>query len=145
MLCPVCQTEIELCPCCGASLPETSSSRRAEAARLVFDNPADSPQTAFLLSQDNNLIGRRDPHKGRFPEIDLTPFDPECRVSRCHARIYSQGEQFFVEDLESCNGTYLMAEGKEVRVRPGEPRPIHDGSGIRFGNVTGNFFSSGNE
>ena len=59
---------------------------------------------SFVLQKDNNLLGRTDPHSNVFPEIDLSRFDPETKVSRRHARIWREGETFLVEDLGSVNG-----------------------------------------
>ena len=62
---------------------------------------------SFILQKDNNLLGRTDPHSNIFPEIDLSRFDPETKVSRRHARIWLEGETFLVEDLGSVNGTVI--------------------------------------
>lgn len=50
-------------------------------------------------------------------------------ISRHHVRIFYQEEQFFVEDLESSNGTWV----NDVRVRPGQPRALQRGDAIRCG------------
>src|SRR5262249_24326378 len=36
----------------------------------------------FVIEKESVLIGRTDPHTGIFPEIDLTMYDPETKVSR---------------------------------------------------------------
>lgn len=52
----------------------------------------------FTLAADSTVVGRN-------------PDCPIClgsqAVSRNHARIYRQGDRFFVEDLQSSNGTYV--------------------------------------
>ncbi|HXG65608.1 MAG TPA: FHA domain-containing protein, partial [Blastocatellia bacterium] len=73
--------------------------------------------------------GRTDPHTGIFPEIDLTVFDPETKVSRRHARIYRQGEQFVIEDLGSINGTVVNS----IRLNRQSPRVLSAGDELKLG------------
>lgn len=54
-------------------------------------------------------------------------------VSRRHSRIFSRGDQYFVEDLNSINGTYLNRE------RVHEPTVLRDGDTIHFYRVSGVF------
>lgn len=117
-------------------LPEVYSPSEIIATLLIL-GPAHNSQTPFLLKKGNYVIGRRDSYKGNFPDIDLAPFDEDANVSRCHARIYRQAGQFFVEDLESVNCTFVVEDGKESRVSPKEPRLLHDGTELRFGRVRG--------
>jgi pSer/pThr/pTyr-binding forkhead associated (FHA) protein len=51
-------------------------------------------------------------------------------VSTRHARIASSGDQWFVEDLGSTNGTYLGAQ------RVSQPTTLQLGSQIRIGKTT---------
>ena len=75
------------CPHCGTRQPIASPQPRI-IPRLVIMAEADViTTTAFPLEKDTNLIGRNDPHTGVFPEVDLTSFDPETKVSRRHARV----------------------------------------------------------
>ncbi|RJG07863.1 FHA domain-containing protein [Noviherbaspirillum cavernae] len=48
---------------------------------------------------------------------------PEHTVSRRHARIRRRGDGYFVEDLHSFNGTFVLGE----RLTPGSWHPLHDG------------------
>lgn len=48
---------------------------------------------------------------------------PEQTVSRRHARVRRRGDAFFVEDLHSFNGTFVL----DKRLRPGVWYPLHDG------------------
>lgn len=48
------------------------------------------------------------------------------RVSRQHARIVRRGDNFFIEDLNSTNGTVLRG----LKLRPWIPYPLHDGDEI---------------
>ena len=91
----------------------------------------------FLIDKENVLIGRTDPHTGIFPEIDLTMYDPETKVSRRHARIYRQGEQFLIEDLGSVNGTIVNSvSGGSVRLNTKSPRVLSAGDELKLGGTT---------
>ena len=50
-------------------------------------------------------------------------------VSRLHAKIYTKEGQFYLEDLNSTNGTYL----NEVALEYHQPRPLSRGDRVRFG------------
>ena len=39
-------------------------------------------------------------------------FEGDRLMSRSHARVYHRGEDFFLEDLSSRNGTFVMVRGK---------------------------------
>jgi serine/threonine protein kinase, bacterial len=91
----------------------------------------------FAVDKESVLIGRTDPHTGIFPEIDLTMFDPETKVSRRHARIYRQGEQFLIEDLGSINGTLINSvNGGSVRLNTKMPRVLSQGDELKLGGTT---------
>ena len=78
------------------------------------------------------VVGREDPVSGVFPEIDLTDHGgDEGGVSRRHARIFVEGGQIKVEDLNSTNYTHI----NQQRLTPGQPHPLNDGDVIRFGRV----------
>lgn len=78
------------------------------------------------------LIGREDPVSNVFPDIDLTPYGgDEGGVSRRHARIFAQGNQIFVEDLNSTNYTYV----NQQKLTPGQPHPLKNGDEVRLGKV----------
>ena len=78
------------------------------------------------------IVGREDPVSGIFPEVDLTDHGgDEGGVSRRHARIFLQGAQILVEDLNSTNYTYI----NQQRLTPGQPHPLTDGDKVRFGRV----------
>jgi eukaryotic-like serine/threonine-protein kinase len=91
----------------------------------------------FMIDKESVLIGRTDPHTGIFPEIDLTMYDPETKVSRRHARIYRQGEQFLIEDLGSVNGTIINSiSGGSVRLNTKSPRVLSAGDEVKLGGTT---------
>ena len=85
------------------------------------------------------IIGRSDPEKGIFPDIDLTDFVLEkSGVSRQHARITVRGFQVFVEDLESTNYTYLNKQ----KLQPGQRYPMNHGDELRFGGAAFFYYSN---
>lgn len=121
------------CPHCGTRQPIASPQPRI-IPRLVIMADADVvTTTAFPLEKDTNLIGRNDPHTGVFPEVDLTSFDPETKVSRRHARVYREGGIFLVEDLSSVNGTFV---NDNIRLYPKQPRALQEGDKLRLGETT---------
>ena len=88
----------------------------------------------FVIDKESVLIGRQDPHTGIFPEVDLTNYDLETKVSRKHARIYRQGEQFLVEDLGSVNGTVVNSvTGGSIRLNAKSPRVLAPGDELKLG------------
>jgi serine/threonine protein kinase, bacterial len=129
------------CAHCGARQPlagaGASATLRAArpTAKLVVAGTTEL-DASFILQKDNNLVGRTDPHSNIFPEIDLSRFDPETKVSRRHARIWLEGETFLVEDLGSVNGTVI---NDSVRLAPRQPRVLDSGDKLRLGETTLHF------
>jgi len=78
------------------------------------------------------VLGRLDAGRAVFPDIDLTNEQGmEMGVSRRHARVVRRGNQVFVEDLNSLNGTFLNA----TRLAPELPYPIKDGDQVQLGKL----------
>jgi hypothetical protein len=84
----------------------------------------------FPLSATESLIGRWDADGGIFPDIDLDQDDPEAKVSRRHARIACQNNQFLIEDLGSTNGTFI---NRGPRLLPGTRQSLNNGDEIIVG------------
>ncbi|HEX5707582.1 MAG TPA: protein kinase [Pyrinomonadaceae bacterium] len=127
------------CAHCGARQPLASAAASARAARatakLVVMGTTELNR-AFELPKESNLVGRSDPHSNIFPEVDLSPFDPETKISRRHARIWRQGDTYLVEDLGSVNGTVV---NETIRLGPRQPRTLEHGDKIRLGETTLHF------
>jgi len=123
------------CAHCGARQPLVPVGASAmlhtvrPTAKLVVTGTTEL-DASFILQKDSNLLGRTDPHSNIFPEIDLSRFDPETKVSRRHARIWLEGETFLVEDLGSVNGTVI---NDSVRLAPRQPRVLDSGDKLRVG------------
>lgn len=78
-------------------------------------------------------IGRRNPAAPQSPNLDLEPFGAgSAGVSRQHARLLHQVEGWFLEDLQSTNGSYV----NEVRLLPRRPVKLRSGDLVRFGQMT---------
>jgi serine/threonine-protein kinase len=129
------------CAHCGSRQPMAatdSGSILAQArttAKLVVAGTTEL-DASFLLQKDSNLVGRTDPLSNIFPEVDLSRFDPQTKVSRRHARIWREGEAFMVEDLGSVNGTVI---NDMIRLEPRQPRALDSGDRIRMGETTLHF------
>jgi len=128
------------CAHCGSRQPlagvDSSSGLVARAtAKLVVAGTTEL-DASFNLQKDSNLVGRTDPLSNIFPEIDLSRFDPQTKVSRRHARIWREGESFLVEDLGSVNGTVI---NDIIRLEPRQPRALDSGDRIKLGETTLHF------
>lgn len=78
------------------------------------------------------LIGREDPISNIYPDVDLTPHGgEEGGVSRMHAKLYVQGDQIQVEDLNSTNFTFVNKQ----KLTPRTPTPVQPGDIIRLGRI----------
>jgi serine/threonine-protein kinase len=128
------------CAHCGSRQPlgGTDSSPRLVArptAKLVVAGTTEL-DASFNLQRDSNLVGRTDPLSNIFPEVDLSRFDPQTKVSRRHARIWREGAAYMVEDLGSVNGTVI---NDIIRLEPRQPRPLDSGDRIKLGETTLHF------
>jgi serine/threonine protein kinase len=137
------------CPFCGAQQPLAGqSSQSLQSAAPVFASPKltarlmivgtnELEQMEYSLEKDNNLLGRRDPMSNIFPEVDLSKYDPQTKISRKHARIWRENDMFMLEDLGSSNGTILMRSTNESnRLLPRQPHVLTNGDKIRVGDTT---------
>lgn len=130
--CPSCQHEnpadARFCENCGAALaPPPPVPEGAPVAVLVLEGGLELP---LDFSRGEVLVGRADPVSRVFPDVDLTPHGGyDAGVSRRHCRLFRQGEQFFVEDLGSTNGTKLNGQA----IPPNQPRPLKDGDTLELG------------
>ena len=129
------------CAHCGMKQPlvgvgSSAALRSARATAKLIVTGTTKLDESFELQKENNLVGRSDPHSNIFPEVDLSKFDPETKVSRRHARIWREGETFLIEDLNSVNGTVI---NDSVRLAPRQPRVLESGDKLRLGETTLHF------
>lgn len=135
------------CAFCGAKQPiaqqgvhygEHAVQNLTAKLMILGTNDLESP--SFYLEKDENLVGRRDPMSNIFPEIDLSKFDPQTKISRRHARIWREGASFMVEDLGSSNGTILLPVVNEtIRLLPHQPHILTNGDKLKVGDTTMHF------
>ena len=129
------------CAHCGSRQPLASGESGANlapprsTAKLIVAGTTEL-DASFLLQKDSNLVGRTDPLSNIFPEVDLSRFDPQTKVSRRHARIWREGNAFLVEDLGSVNGTVI---NDVIRLEPRQPRALDSGDRIKMGETTLHF------
>lgn len=141
MKCPICGFDnlegTAYCDDCGTRLPPddmpspSAPPTNAEAIQPVEEVKLIVTATGneFLISQDIVLLGRESVPDSIFPEIDLTPDDPEGYVSRRHAQIQRQDKQYTIIDLDSTNGTFV----NNKRLSKDTPNPLTNGDEIRVG------------
>jgi serine/threonine-protein kinase len=127
------------CAHCGQRQPMAVASaalRQARATAKLVVTGTTELDSSFMLQKDSSLVGRSDPHANIFPEIDLSRFDPQTKISRRHARIFRKGDIFLVEDLGSVNGTVV---NDTLRLAPHQPRALESGDKLRLGETTLHF------
>ena len=123
-------------PVVPASTPVYPPGAAVQGRLVVQGTNATLP---FPPGRTEIIVGREDPVSGLFPEVDLTDHGgDEGGVSRKHARIFVQGAQVFIEDLNSTNYTYV----NQQRLTPAQPHPLNSGDEVRFGRVKLNFYSA---
>jgi hypothetical protein len=149
-VCPNCQSPVGpedvFCDQCGAALPTASGF--PQSPQIPADAPGAPPPAApagprlaiqpngavvsLALDQDSYVIGREDPASGSYPDIDLVPFGgEEGGVSRRHAQITRRDGEYFIEDLNSVNYTFV----NKRKIAVGVAHPLRDGDEIRLGRV----------
>ncbi len=111
-------------PVCSSAIAPRAIQPVEEAKLIVTATGNES-----LINKDIVLLGRESVPDSIFPEIDLTPDDPEGYVSRRHAQIQRQDKQYTIIDLNSTNGTFV----NNKRLAKDTPHPLTSGDEIRVG------------
>ena len=105
---------------------------KASEHGLVLEGPNDvriELSSARLASQHLGLS------LGRHPDLVDEVVEDET-VSRRHLQIVAKGDKFYVEDLNSLNGTFLKTFLKRKRLkRPFKPMRLGDGAEIALGRL----------
>lgn len=122
-------------------LPQpTSTPREASAAEKEEHSPhhalnievVNSGRKLQLPVTSELLLGREDAAHGIFPDLDLTPDGGlEMGVSRRHAKVFYQDDEFYIEDVGSANGTFL----NDRRLTPYLPYPLQEGDVVQIGQL----------
>jgi serine/threonine protein kinase len=110
--------------CANCGTPLTSQ----QVARLLVKSPRGTWQ--LKLERLPFRIGRRDPRRNHFPELDLAEHDKGI-ASRNHASIQLDGETYTLMDLGSTNGTLLNG----TRVPAHVLQRLQQGDVIKIGEV----------
>lgn len=111
-----------------APAPSAPRSALAPARLVVVATGAALP----LPSGTQAIVGRADPVSQFAPDVDLNAHGAlEQGVGRRHARIFVQGGQAMVEDLDSTNGTVLNGR----KLAPRQPEPLRDGDTLQLGRL----------
>src|SRR6266566_2711166 len=109
------------------ALSEGRFTRPHAPATLTLLQATGAVSQVYPLNQSEVLIGRSE-------QSDIALADPG--VSRNHARIIREGDDFIVEDLRSTNGT-------EVNGQPIRRRRLADGDVVKLANSTLQFRREG--
>jgi len=121
----------------GPPPPAQPAARAAEAQDEAVEKTVVRPRLP-KLTYIGLLIDRKQPSRrydvdkvnntiGRSPSNTIVLDDPT--VSRQHATIKIEGNEFVLADLGSSNGTFIGDE------RLSQPTPLKDGTLVRFGDV----------
>jgi serine/threonine protein kinase len=135
------------CAFCGAKQPLAQQGVHSEiytpapmTAKLFVIGTSDLESPTFQLEKPENLIGRRDPMSNIFPEVDLSKYDPQTKISRRHAKIWRDGTNYVLEDLASSNGTIILPSASDSRrLMPHQPYTLANGDKIKLGDTTLHF------
>jgi hypothetical protein len=84
---------------------------------------------SFPLAEELTVLGRNSATKGIENDIDLSELDIKKIISRRHAKIQRENNEFILYDLESRNGTFI--NGK--RMSAAQPHTLVSGDVIEFG------------
>nr|WP_322512278.1 protein kinase [Chloroflexus sp.] len=120
------------CAGCGTALqrnaPVTVSAPDLPPARLLVRSPYRAWE--MILDHSPVRIGRRDPRRAHFPELDLAEHDRGI-ASRLHAIIERRGDHYTLTDQQSTNGTRING----VLIPPNVPQRLKSGDLIQIGEV----------
>jgi len=70
--------------------------------------PSAGPPRSVVLTSRSALVGRPSTSRNIHPDVDC---GEDTGVSRRHAQLTTDGSRFWVEDLESANGTFVARSG----------------------------------
>ena len=120
------------CDACGKPFehaPRRKPTINVKASKGILASVV-SGRTYELQPDREMLIGRGDAARGLNPEILL---DDEAAlqegVSRLHAKIFCEGNEYYILDLNSANSTYLNKQ----KLVPQEHHRISDGDELQLG------------
>jgi hypothetical protein len=86
-----------------------------------------------VLRERSVLVGRPSVSRGIHPQVDC---GADTGVSRRHCQLSTDGQRWWVEDLQSSNGTYVSPAGELLPTEPvpaGQRRELDDGDRVYLG------------
>jgi serine/threonine protein kinase len=90
-----------------------------------------------LTPEKEMIIGRSATYSEQAPDVDLADHGGgQAGVSRMHARLTCAEGRWYLEDLNSTNGTGVNGQA----LLPGEPVGLNDGDMIQFGSMSVTFY-----
>lgn len=99
-------------------------------ARVRLKVTASGEEIMLPAEKTDLIVGRS--HKEISPDIDLAPFGgSKAGVSRRHSRLVQKAGEWFIEDLNSTNGTFING----LRLRPQQTVVLKNGDIVRCGQV----------
>ena len=104
------------------------------AAQGVTDPlPSAGAPAVVPLADRTVLIGRTSASRNIHPQIDVSA---DNGVSRRHAQLSTDGQRWWVEDLQSSNGTYVGGAGEPLPtdpIAPGQRVELEDDDRVYVG------------
>jgi len=95
--------------------------------------PSPGLPAVVALTVRSLLVGRPSRSRAITPDVDCTPDEA---VSRRHAQLSTDGSRWWVEDLQSANGTFVGGDGGPLPSRalaPGMRHELHEGDRVYLG------------
>lgn len=96
------------------------------------------PALYFPVIYDEILIGRTDPASNSYPDLDVTPYDPELAISRKHAYLYREEDAHYIYPISN-SGTQVNQEmvdiGAKKRLKEGDVVILSGRLAIRFAKI----------
>ncbi|WP_181028181.1 FHA domain-containing protein [Rathayibacter rathayi] len=95
--------------------------------------PSPGPPATVVLRERTLLVGRPSVSRGISPQVDC---GSDSGVSRRHCQLSTDGYRWWVEDLQSANGTYLAGAGAPLPQTPiptGQRCEVQEGDRIYVG------------
>lgn len=123
--------DAQFCDSCGKSFQASSSPPTINVLAKTGTLFSIATKKTFELMPDKEiLIGRGDPSRGLQPEVMLDDDEAVAAgVSRLHAKIFCEDNEYYITDLNSTNHTYL----NDTQLDPKKPYKLRDSDAIRLG------------
>lgn len=98
------------------------------------------PALYFPVVYDEILIGRTDPASNAYPDLDVTPFDPDLAISRKHSYLLRESNQYYIYPISN-SGTQVNQEmvdiGTKRLLTEGDVVILSGRLALRFSRVPG--------